>query len=515
MGMGENRNPFNAHKPGLKTFTGIGLVSAIYFADVFLKASRKCFWFDELVTVYLCRLHDFRSTWAGVVHGADFNPPLLYVFTRGAQRLFGDGLIATRLPAILGVWLLGVCLFFFVARRVGALSGLVAGTFPFFTLAQYYAYEARPHGIVLGWCGLTLICWQRITEGNARKLWLASFGLCVLGALSTHVYAVYILFPFLIAELYSLADNRRPDWSIIAVLVGSLISASVAFYLPLFRSYRATVPIAFFPASHDLIQRFLVTAIGPAIGVLSIALILCALQGSQNTQQAFKLALIPEREVVLAVGFACIPLVGLLGCKISHGPFIERYFLSSIAGYAILLGFAVSCRLATTSMARVLAGCMLLLMIGDLCSTIYLSMKNRIVLVEPSAGFALSTNPANPMQLYDTVSLDQSNFDIMVLRQVNYLYFVRYASPGLVSRLYFGAPANDMFLGIYDTFAKGARVNLNVTTFTAFLATHQSFLVYGSADGRDVESIIDFTAAGYRLKSARPDTAGIMYEYGK
>ena len=82
------------------TIAGIILVSVVYFTDIFLKASHKCFWFDELFAVYLCRLPSFTSTWSAVMHGADFNPPLFYLLTRGSQRLFGEGLIATRLPAM-------------------------------------------------------------------------------------------------------------------------------------------------------------------------------------------------------------------------------------------------------------------------------------------------------------------------------------------------------------------------------------------------------------------------------
>ena len=114
------------------SIAGIATVSAVYFADIFLKASQKCFWFDELFVVYLCRLPSFRDTWTAVVHGADFNPPLFYLMTRGAQRLFGEGLIATRLPEIVGVWLFCMCLFLFVARRAGVISGFIAGAFPFY-----------------------------------------------------------------------------------------------------------------------------------------------------------------------------------------------------------------------------------------------------------------------------------------------------------------------------------------------------------------------------------------------
>jgi hypothetical protein len=70
-------------------------------------------------------LPSFRGTWAAVLNGADVNPPSRYLLTRTAQWLFGDGLIATRLPAIMGCWLFGICLFLFVSRRVGMIFVLV------------------------------------------------------------------------------------------------------------------------------------------------------------------------------------------------------------------------------------------------------------------------------------------------------------------------------------------------------------------------------------------------------
>jgi UDP-glucose 4-epimerase len=39
---------FNSLKLNWKTFAGIGAVSTVYFADVFLRASQKCFWFDDI-----------------------------------------------------------------------------------------------------------------------------------------------------------------------------------------------------------------------------------------------------------------------------------------------------------------------------------------------------------------------------------------------------------------------------------------------------------------------------------
>jgi len=509
-------NRFGCFQLSRITIVGIAVVSTVYFTDIFLKASRKCFWFDELFTVYLCRLPSFRDTWTAVAHGADFNPPLFYLLTRGAQRLFGDGLIATRLPAIVGVWLFCVCLFLFVARRAGVVSGFIAGVFPFFTLAQYYAYEARAHVIILGWCGLALVCWQRSTEGRARLLWLVGFGLSLLGALLTHVYAVYLLVPFAVIELYNLLNRDRPNWGIVAVMALAFTSVTWAVYLPLVRAYRtADMPATYFPASHDLIQRFFVNVIGPATMVLLLALLLSALDGMRSGQDANTTAAIPRREALLAGGFACIPLVGFIGCKVSHGPFLDRYFLSSIAGYAIFLGFASSRRQVGSWTAKALAGCMFFLMVADLGTTVFFSVVHRIMLSEPSTGLPLSTTPSNPMQMYETLSIDHSGQDIMVVSSLEYLYFFRYAPPSIVSRLYYGSVANDVNLWGYEKLAKEARVDLKTTRFGPFLATHDKFLVYGSISHPDLDALRAFATAGYILKSARGDIGGIMYEYQK
>src|SRR5437764_172458 len=85
--------------------------SGLYFLATFYRASRKLFWFDELFSLYISRLPDMASVWNVLKQGMDFNPPLFYALTRFAESLFGEGHIATRLPAILGFWIFCLCLF--------------------------------------------------------------------------------------------------------------------------------------------------------------------------------------------------------------------------------------------------------------------------------------------------------------------------------------------------------------------------------------------------------------------
>ena len=495
---------------------GIAVVSIIYFADILLKAKEKCYWFDELCTVYLCRLPSFSNTWTAVMHGADFNPPLFYLLTRGAQRLFGHGLIATRFPATVGVWVFGLCLFLFVARRTGVVCGFIAGVFPFFTLAQYYAYEARAHGLILGWCGLALLCWQRNAEGRSKYLWLAGFEVSLLGALLTHVYAVYLFVPFALVELYNLIKRGRPNWGIICAMLLALVPVVALVYLPLFRMYRSSVSAGFFVPPHERLQGFLVDAIGPALSILLLSLILFGLEGIRRTGVATPTVKIPMSEILVAAGFTCIPLLGFLGSRLSHGPFIDRYFLSSIAGLAIFLGFAHANRQANSWTSRALAACMLLLMIGDLGATTYvIAGSHRMLLVEPSSRFVVNTTPSDPMRRYGTVLLDHSDLDILVLSSIEYFYFFEYAPRSIVSHLYFAAPADDVGLGLYERIGQWGHVDFKTTTIGSFLASHDRFLVYASGTGSDPNAVQAIASRGYRLTSAQADAGGIMYEYVK
>lgn len=497
---------------------GIAVVSTIYFIDTCYRASQKCFWYDELFTWYLCHLPRFRDTWAGVTQGADFNPPLFYLLTRGSQSLFGQGLVATRLPATIGVWVFCVCLYLFVARRAGPLGGFIAATFPLFTLVQYYSYEARAHGISLGWCGLALVCWQRHSERRTKGIWLIGFACSLAGALLTHVYAVYLIVPFVLVESYCWLRNGRADWGVLGVLAIVFSSIVGLVFLPLVRGYRnAAMPVTFFPVSYGIIQQFVMDILGPATPFLLMSVVLAGVDlafGAKVTRRSPDAPLsIPDRDFVVAFGFLLVPLAGWIGCKVTHGPFIDRYFLSAVAGFSIFLGFLNS-RRQSKGQAKALAGFILLWMVADLGSAMYLGGKHRIVLFEPSSHYRLTTNPHKPMMLYETLSEDESGMDILVTNPFDYLYLFHYTSPDVASRLYFGAPAADVWFALYRKWAAGTLTNLRLTEYQPFLATHEHFFLYESG-GTAVDAKQEIAKAGYRFNSVSSDSSGVLYAFTK
>src|SRR5258707_3773108 len=104
---------------GERPYRWLILLSLLYFAAIAAKAQLKPFWFDEIFTVYLSRL-DFASLWKGLSEAVDLNPPGIYLLTRLSQKTFGgEGLIVSRIPCMLGVWVMMICLYPFVSARCG------------------------------------------------------------------------------------------------------------------------------------------------------------------------------------------------------------------------------------------------------------------------------------------------------------------------------------------------------------------------------------------------------------
>jgi hypothetical protein len=497
------------------------LISALYFADTLLRASLKTFWYDELVTVYLCKLPSFGATWSAVLHGADLNPPLFYLLTRWSQHFFGEGLVATRLPEILGFWLFCICVYLFVARRLGPLRGAIAGLFPVFTLAHYYAYEARPHGILLGCFGLMMLCWQRAREGQRVFLWVLGLWLSYLSALLIHVYAVYLLIPFLIAEAISVAKRNPPNFRIMAALL--LAPPCVA---SLYRRLYASFSSGGFSGIHihlyELVQHYFVFVLGPAIVVLLFLLLFLAwkqplVDAASNLMEAPSLS---TAELGLALGLALLPAIGVIGIKVSHAYYFDRYFLAATAGYALLLAQATMVRGNRSFAARGLLLAMIVLLSADTLVAAYCRWHHAdLDQVDPSSHIAFVPNPADPLVRDAALLRDTTKLDILVTNEPGYLYLYYYAPPQIRSRLVFGSPQKIGFLDAYQRLARWGKVDFRLATYDEFFARHDDFLVYRSNNTGYISGCRDceerFLKAGYELRSVDQDADNLLEHFSK
>ena len=294
---------------------------AYIYALVTALVAHRPFWFDELFTFYITRLPSMSAVWSALKDGADLNPPLFYAATRFLQSLFGSSEWATRLPAMIGFLVMMLGLYRFVSRYGSRLGGMVAMMFPLVTGACYYAQEARPYGMELGFIAMGAVCWQAATRGEHRRFTLAALSLCLAGALLTHCYAVLAVAPFGLAEGVRTFIRKKFDWPMWIAL--AIPCSAVLTYLPLLAAvrsdpfdnpvYKATVR-----ASYEMI-------LAPAVWPLLLALAAVALLGERDPEQAGPAAEgVPLHEMVLAGGFLAAPFLGALLASTVTKIFIDR-----------------------------------------------------------------------------------------------------------------------------------------------------------------------------------------------
>ena len=476
------------------------LFSAFYFADVLIRASEKRFWYDELFTVYICRLPSFASIWQGLLHGIDFNPPLIFVLTSLSQRFFGEGPIGTRLPEIIGFWVFSVCLFYFLRRRFGVWPGFVAMILPSFTGVFYYAYEARPHALVLAFCGLALLSWQMWSESPEKTSPLVAFSASFLLALFSHCYALLLAIPFAASEAAHLVQFkifRARLWA--ALLVPEVIACSL--YVPLLRAFKYVVPVPypFAPWLPTLyrVPEFYNWILAPVVLLVILTLVLLAAGGSNRAATS-----LPFEFWCLVLGFLSIPIFGLGLAYGIKAPYFFRYFLSALVGVSVLFGVA-SARLKPQAQIILVVAVSLF---G--ARSFEVLIKHRVrgideVLHEPSSGLELDTNPrdvlaTNPL-LKSTVD---SPLPVAMRDALTYFYLLYY-EPKLAPRLYYVTRDSYDFFGFaFEHIRPWWPEKFNpVHSYRDLLRSNAELLVY--ADSGSAPDLSWLSSQGVRVSSVQ------------
>jgi hypothetical protein len=320
----------------------LAVFSLAYFGLTFYRASRKLFWLDELFTVYLSRLPDFKSLWHAVLNGADFQLVLI-LLTRISERIFGEGHIATRLPEILGFWVFCLCLFRFVSLRLSVLSACVSLLFPLVTGAYWYAYEARAHGLVLAFCGIALISWQAAAERTApRGFWLFALGGSLACALLTHSYAFLIVAPIVLGELWRTISRKRLDWPVWTTIAAS--SLALLASIPFVHAAVGVGSQSYFSANLGKLQMSYRELLIPGGATILAGWLLLTCLFHEESEGVRHEPGLRSYEVFALWAFVAIPVFEYAAAKITGAPFLSRYAISAIAGFAGLLGVAVGKR---------------------------------------------------------------------------------------------------------------------------------------------------------------------------
>lgn len=480
--------------------------SVIYFVGTVVAAAHKRFWFDELFTYYIAHAPKWGDIWTMLEMGIDHHPPTFYWVTRIAGHLTANAHIADRLPEILGFWLMSVCLFLFVARRTSALYGAIAMMGPYVTGEFFYAYEARPYGLVVGFCALGLLAWQTAADGRHRRLALAGVALSLAAAISSSYYAVLLVAPFALAELVRSLYRKAIDWAMWCSLA---VGASVSFlYLPLVSKSIGGFggPSWDNPTNWVFIQMYN-TLFGPVSLVLVLILaafgIYWVFRGRaqervtplQGENQA------GPHEIAAGVALLLLPVLAFLVAVLVTNRVTARYALSALVGFGILLGFAFF----RAARGSALAGLSVLLI--SFAATVAIGVLR----------YSLHSQSYAPPVLLTMLTNQPSDLPVIVDNPRLCLEMAHYEPRDVTARFYYvvDPPSNFRYASIpYSgrTWLKLRRVMpVNAEELAVFRKRYRRFLLYTS--GSELSYVADkLTADGAALRVLAARGQSLLYE---
>lgn len=205
-------------------FWALGLVLAVALV-LRLPGYQESVWIDEL---YTSRIYTGQTIVLLKTLYSDIHPPAYFLFIHFWNRLFGDGEIMLRLPALLaGLVSIALCARL-VATRLGSGAGLTAaGLLAMSPVHIWYSQEARPYSAGVCLVLAALVCRDAWIARPAATLPGIGFALALLGAVFLHYYLA--VFGVLFAAL-ALIGKRGPWRRLFAICaaIGLLLAGYMA-----------------------------------------------------------------------------------------------------------------------------------------------------------------------------------------------------------------------------------------------------------------------------------------------
>jgi len=217
---------------------------------------------------------------------------------------------------------------------------------------------------------------------------------------------------------------------------------------------------------------------GTAVAGLAILTLLTGLVWRAPESEATReLPEAPAAERVLILGLIVLPIVGYVVAKVTHGPFVERYFLPTILGFAAAVGYGLG---RAKPKIVLLAAMFVGLAIGSQEFGFWRTLSHRQTpadIVNPVANLAGIT-------LY-------GDLPIVISDAGAYVELWRYAPPELLQRVVaLPDPANAASYSGSDTVDKLVIAlsfiePIKTEDLAHFEAEHQTFLLYSDGSRSD------------------------------
>ena len=453
-------------------------LSLLYFGASATLACLKLMWFDELCTYSIAALPNATAIWSKLASGTGPMPPSFYLLTRLSEQGFAPTHLAIRFPELIGFLIASLCLFHFIRRRTNALYGLIGMLAVWISAAYPFAYEARPYGLVLGFCGLALVCWQAATEHERRIwAWLGLFAACV-GAVASHYGAVMLVFPLTLGELVRSISRKKVDWLVWLAFGGAGLPLLIFF--PLLRASISPYGRAMWSRPHwgsilECYTELLSIAGHPLVAILAALAIWRTVRvGGTPRGLALRSYSMPLWEIAAAIGLLLLPLIALLQALLLSDQITPRYAMPLVMGFGILVALLAHENLGDDAVGG-------LLILGLLFAGWGSHVRWEYLKIRPEAD--------RLQALYRAATRQPGNLPVVVNDGNRFFQLAHYAPAEFSSRLFYlvdpdaarkyaGTDSVDLCLLGYGRF-----LPLNLPLANSFIRAERPFLLYASSDG--------------------------------
>ena len=453
----------------------LGALLLAYLGITGVLAYYRLFWNDELFTVYIARIPTVSGIWAFLATGVEQTPPTFHLLIRVVMLALGEHHLAVRLPSILAMGMVGICMFVVVSRRTSTAYGIIAMLCPILTQAFLYAYEARPYALVLAFSAGSLLCWQSATEGHRRGLSLAGLAATLAAALCSHYYAVLAFLPLVAGEVARSFFRRRVDpavWLAFCVATTPLLA-----FLPLLMAGRKLAGTFWArPRWQDMVgfyQNILSPAVVPLLLMVLVLASYALARAAAGRERMFPVAPPPRHEVLAAVAYLALPVVAIVLAKLVTGAFTDRYALPAVLGLAMIVSWGAFHLLDGRAAMGVLLAALL---VGWF-----------VIFAGVAPALQLRQGAGEQRAIYRFLqTAAPGNTPIVIADPHAFFQLTYYAPPELAPRLvYLVDPAEALRHLDTDTVDLGMREfgrwnTLRVEPYRAYLSAHPHFLLYAN-----------------------------------
>jgi dolichyl-phosphate-mannose-protein mannosyltransferase len=437
-----------------------------------MRAAREKLWYDEILTFDVATLVPSLGTFWSFLKNAEASPPLGFLLAAGSESVFGRNEFGLRLPSVVAFWIMALCLYVYLGRRIPRSYAIAAALLAALTAAGRYSYEARPYALVFALAGIALVAWQAAAEGRGRRTALVTLGIALMAALFSHPLAVTLALPFLAGELTRTVQRKRVDWPVWCAFASATPMLLVIWKMQ--TAGKSTTYLRFVGSRFWHIGVTYMEMLGPALVPLVLAFLLLLALRPQAGNSAKSPSVMRAYELAALAGFALIPVAAILLLSAVNGMYFLRYSLNGTIGLAGLIAVLL-CRIGGTNR---LSEITVLAVFGLAFAVVQFLPEEK----RPDFGLKV-VNTSEKIQLF--LERIPSDAPIAISAPMTFVELEHYCSPGLAARLYYltdpaaaaAIDGNVLFDLKTPVLAQFFPFRAHFEDYHSFIAAHKRFYV--------------------------------------